>query len=70
MKYMFLFTSLMASTTGFAAESQFCLGFEEGYKTIKGDMIIVPMCPMEPIIPIGSTPFREGIKAGLKAASR
>ena len=52
------------------AKSEFCQGFEEGYKTIKGNMVIVPICPIAPIIPIGSTPFREGIKAGMAAARR
>lgn len=52
------------------AGSQFCMGFYEGYKSIKGELSIVPICPIEPITPIGSTPFREGIKAGIKAAQR
>ena len=50
------------------ANDAFCTGFEEGYKTIKGDMVIVPICPIAPITPIGSTDFREGIKVGMKAA--
>ena len=50
--------------------AQFCAGFEQGYKTIKGNMAMVPLCPIEPITPIGSTPFQEGIKAGIAAASR
>lgn len=49
-------------------QSEFCVGFSEGYKSIKGDMVIVPICPIAPITPIGSTPFREGIKAGMAAA--
>ena len=52
-----------------AGSSDFCDGFEEGYKTVKGSMVITPICPIEPITPIGSTSFREGIKAGIKAAS-
>ena len=54
----------------YAGQDEFCAGFEEGYKTIKGDMVIVPICPIAPITPIGSTDFREGIKAGIRAASR
>jgi hypothetical protein len=46
----------------------FCDGFSEGYQTVKGNMAMVPICPIEPITPIGSTPFREGIKAGMKRA--
>jgi len=45
-------------------------GFREGYKSVKGDMVIVPICPIAPITPIGSTPYREGLKAGIAAASR
>ena len=33
-------------------------------------MVIVPICPIAPITPIGSTDFREGIKAGIRAANR
>ena len=52
------------------AETEFCRGFEEGYKIIKGDNVYVPFCPFEPFTPFGSTPFREGIKAGMEAAKR
>ena len=48
----------------FNSSSAFCRGFEEGYKSVKGDLVIVPICPIEPITPIGSTAFREGLKAG------
>ena len=49
---------------------EFCAGFEEGYKAIMGDMVIVPICPIPPITPIGSTDYREGLKAGMAAAKR
>ena len=62
--------SIIASTQLFADQDEFCAGFEEGYKTVKGDMVIVPICPIAPITPIGSTDFREGIKAGIRAAGR
>ena len=66
-----LFSILVSSifTMSVSAGDAFCVGFEEGYKTIKGDMVIVPICPIAPITPIGSTDFREGIKAGMKAAN-
>jgi hypothetical protein len=57
---------LVGTSTAFA--SQFCDGFEEGYKTVKGELVLLPICPLEPITPIGSTPFREGLKAGMDAA--
>lgn len=59
-----------APAPAFAQQDEFCAGFAEGFKSIKGDMVIVPICPIAPITPIGSTPFREGIKAGIAAASR
>lgn len=48
----------------------FADGFREGYKSVKGNMVLVPLCPLAPLTPLGSTPYREGIKAGIKAASR
>jgi len=62
--------ALLWSTAAYADKSAFCTGFSEGYKTIKGNMVIVPICPIRPITPIGSTDFREGIKAGMRAAKR
>ncbi len=61
-----LITGLSSSV--FAGQSEFCVGFEEGYKTVKGDMVLVPLCPLAPLTPLGSTDFREGIKAGIRAA--
>ena len=46
----------------------FCEGFAEGYKAVKGNLVIVPICPIPPITPIGSTEYREGLKAGIKKA--
>jgi hypothetical protein len=69
MKYLILIASLLTSINAFASKSEFCTGFEEGYKSIRGDMVLVPLCPLEPLTPMGSTPFREGIKAGIRAAS-
>ncbi len=52
----------------FAGQNEFCAGFKEGYKTVKGDMVLVPLCPLAPLTPLDSTDFREGIKAGIRAA--
>lgn len=49
--------------------NQFCSGFEEGYRSIKGSLAIVPLCPLMPIIPIGSTTYREGLLAGQRSAN-
>ena len=50
-----------------AQESEFCTGFSEGWKTVKGELALVPICPIEPVTPIGSAPYREGLKAGMRA---
>lgn len=73
MKKLIIGLIAFASLGGVAiasAESEFCAGFSEGYKSVKGDMVLVPLCPLEPLTPLGSTPFREGIKAGIRAASK
>lgn len=51
-------------------QDEFKAGFEEGFKSIKGEMALVPICPIAPITPIGSTDYREGLKAGMAAANR
>ena len=66
MKKFLVFFGLTLGSICFGSE--FCEGFEEGYKTVKGDVGLVPMCPLEPLTPLGSTPYREGIKAGIKEA--
>lgn len=49
-------------------QDDFKTGFEQGYKSVKGNLVLVPLCPLAPLTPLGSTPFQEGIKAGIKAA--
>lgn len=69
-KILITFTFLVAiliSPVAFA-KSDFCKGFEVGYKSIKGDFALVPLCPLEPITPLGSTPYREGILKGQEVA--
>lgn len=70
MKFALALFLLLTFSTYSLAESQFCAGFELGYKTVKGNMSLVPLCPLEPIAPLGSSPFQEGIKAGMQAASQ
>ncbi|MFD9897355.1 hypothetical protein [Mesorhizobium sp. NPDC059025] len=52
--------TMLASPVFANDQSEFCSGFEEGFKSVKGDMAMVPMCPIAPITPIGSTPFEKG----------
>ena len=48
--------------------SPFCAGFADGFKSEKGGLALVPLCPIEPLTPIGSTPYREGFDAGVRRA--
>ena len=72
MKYLLLaLTCLLTVQTGlYAGDAEFKKGFEEGYKIEKGDLVIVPITPIRPITPIGSTDYREGIKAGMLAGKK
>lgn len=67
---LFTMAAVQPSVASASPQDEFCVGFSEGYKSIKGDMVMVPMCPLAPLTPLGSTPFREGIKAGIAAAMR
>lgn len=49
-------------------DNNFQKGFEEGYRMIMGSLAILPILPIQPITPINSTPFREGLKLGIKHA--
>jgi len=48
--------------------SEFCDGFEMGYKTVKGNNVLVPLCPLAPLTPLGSSAYQEGIKQGMHTA--
>lgn len=53
-----------------SSHQTFADGFREGYKSVMGNMVLVPLVPLAPLTPLGRTPYREGIKAGIAAASR
>jgi len=61
---------LVVALSGNALADEFCDGFEEGYRMVKGSNVILPICPIEPITPIRSTSYREGIRAGIRRARR
>jgi hypothetical protein len=61
---------LLISSIAVAGQREFCAGFAEGYKAVKGDYVVVPVCPVAPVTPVGSTDYREGLKAGMAAARR
>tara|TARA_B110000977_G_C10849931_1_gene405399 strand:+ start:155 stop:376 length:222 start_codon:yes stop_codon:yes gene_type:complete len=65
---MFAFSGIILFSPMVFAKSSFCSGFEVGYKSIKGDFALVPLCPLEPLTPLGSTPYREGILKGQEVA--
>jgi hypothetical protein len=62
--------SLPPRTPRPSERDEFCTGFSEGFKSVRGDVAMVPNCPITPVIPLGSTPRREGITAGIAAAGR
>ncbi len=66
----FLMVILFCFTSSTYAQSDFCKGFEEGWKAIMGDHVFVPVCPFEPFTPVNSTPFREGLKVGMVTAQK
>lgn len=61
---------LLIAQPAFADQNEFCAGFVEGYQSVKGDKAVVPSCPSAPATPNGSTPFREGLKVGIRAARK
>jgi hypothetical protein len=63
-----VFAMLYSGQFAFAGQGEFCAGFTQGFKAIKGNMVLVPLCPLAPLTPLGSTDFQEGIKAGIKVA--
>ncbi len=68
---MLIVAFALSSAVSASNRDEFCDGFEVGYKTAKGNnMVIVPICPIPAITPLGSSDYQEGIKAGMRAASR
>lgn len=53
-----------------AQDRDFCRGFSEGWKALEGESVLVPLCPLPPTTPLGSTAYREGLKAGTAAARK
>jgi len=51
-----------------AAQPQFCAGFNEGYRSIMGNLVVIPICPLSPLTPLGMTDFQNGIGFGIRAA--
>jgi len=66
--YVVAALSFLISALTLAGQDEFCSGFEEGYKAVKGDISLVRLCPLAPLTPLGSTDYREGLKAGMAAA--
>lgn len=50
-------------------DATFDEGFEAGYKSVAGDMVLVPLAPLV-LTPIGYTDYAYGFKKGAEAASR
>ena len=67
---IFAFMFVLAVPAAQAGRAEFCAGFEEGYRAIKGKLAFLPFCPFQPFTPFGSMDFREGIKAGIAKANK
>jgi hypothetical protein len=67
-KYLVLLALLAASSIANASWTEFCEGFAEGYKSVKGSYAMVPTCPLNGGASLSNTAYREGIRAGVKAA--
>lgn len=49
-------------------QAEFCAGFADGYKALRGGGVVLPACPAMPVLPAGASPLREGLKQGMQAA--
>lgn len=47
-------------------QDEYCAGFAEGFYTVRPPAVPVPQCRNLAAVPHGSTPFREGLKDGIK----
>lgn len=45
-------------------------GFLEGWKLVRGKNAIEPILPIEPITPIGKTPYEVGLLLGMERAKQ
>jgi len=71
MKKLFIFIIILASAyPAVANQQQFCAGFQEGFKSVRGGLAVVPPCPPARPTPANSTVFREGINAGIQRANQ
>tara|TARA_B110000503_G_C6948222_1_gene329924 strand:+ start:315 stop:581 length:267 start_codon:yes stop_codon:yes gene_type:complete len=60
------------SSLALADQKEFCDGWVQGIKLVRGQKMAkanMPKCPLARPAKEGSTDFREGLKAGRKAAS-
>lgn len=64
--FAFIFLNFIALT--YADYQTFNLGFKQGYKSVLGTHTLVPITPIKPITPIGSSDYLEGFKLGVLAA--
>lgn len=51
------------------SDATFAEGFEDGYKSVAGPMVLVPLTPLV-LVPLGYTDYAYGYKKGAEAASR
>ena len=65
-----LLVLLLVSASALADQADFDSGYEEGYKAVAGDMVLVPLTPLAPLTPLDSNDYREGILHGVEDAEK
>ncbi len=69
-KYLYIALLILQLTPikVYANQDEFCAGFKQGFGSVKGNLVIPPICPIFTIPPIGISYFQIGITKGITAA--
>lgn len=68
-KFTVLLSILIASISAEAMASDFCEGFESGFKSVKGEFAFPPLCPLKPLTTTGKTDYQLGKQIGARTAN-
>lgn len=63
-----LFGLMVRAMTSNIPDDDFDAGYFVGWQLVYGTLAPKPLTTIAPLTPLGSTPFLEGIKAGIEAA--
>lgn len=48
-------------------QDEYARGYRDGYRSVQGN-VVAPVAPIGPTTPAGQDPYKEGYKAGVRAA--